>query len=78
VLDRIDYNLERAEGHIEAGREQLEQADKYQKSASKKYLIILLGLAVLGMILGLIVSGKNKKDSPPSPSPSPSPSPPPP
>jgi syntaxin 16 len=61
VLDRIDWNLQQSETHIVAGREELQQGEKYQKSASKKYLIILLCLIVLGMILGLIISQKAKK-----------------
>lgn len=60
MLDRIDYNLEQAETHIQEGRQELEQGEKYQKSASKKYLIILLCLVVLGMILGLIITSKSK------------------
>ncbi|EDQ91613.1 uncharacterized protein MONBRDRAFT_15312, partial [Monosiga brevicollis MX1] len=58
ILDRIDYNLERTERHVEQGRIELEQANQYQKSASKKYCIILLGLIVLAMIFVLIVKGR--------------------
>lgn len=61
MLDRIDYNLERASDHIVEGRQQLEQGEKYQKSATKKYLIILLCMVVLGMILGLIIWKREKK-----------------
>jgi syntaxin 16 len=62
ILDRIDYNLELTEGHVQEGRVQLEQANKYQKAAGKKYVIILLCLVVLAMIFVLAIRGRAKKN----------------
>jgi CHASE3 domain sensor protein len=37
------------------------QAEKYQKSAGKKLIIIFLVIVVIAMIIGLIVYSKAKK-----------------
>ncbi|EGD83020.1 hypothetical protein PTSG_03656 [Salpingoeca rosetta] len=58
ILDRIDYNLELTERRVESGRRELEQGQKYQKSAAKKYVIILLVLIVVAMLFALILKGK--------------------
>eukprot|EP00049_Salpingoeca_infusionum_P026719 m.27484 g.27484 ORF g.27484 m.27484 type:complete len:327 (-) comp8935_c0_seq3:2952-3932(-) len=63
VLDRIDYNLEHAERKVEAGRVELEKADKYHKSASKKYLIILLILVIVGMIFAFMIRNRARKQN---------------
>lgn len=61
ILDRIDYNIEMASHHIEEGRKQLVQGEKYQKSATKKYIIILLILIVLAFVFAIIFAKKHKK-----------------
>eukprot|EP01147_Barroeca_monosierra_P004043 gene4043-6469_t len=58
ILDRIDYNLELTERRIVSGRQELEQGQKYQKSAAKKYIIILLVLVVVALIFALILRGR--------------------
>jgi t-SNARE complex subunit (syntaxin) len=50
---------------VEKGRLELETANKYQKKAGKKYLMILLALVVIAMIFVLIIRGRirdQKKD----------------
>lgn len=39
----------------------LEQADKYHKKASKKLIIIALGLVAVSLVFVLIINGKRKK-----------------
>eukprot|EP00053_Salpingoeca_punica_P015072 m.137866 g.137866 ORF g.137866 m.137866 type:complete len:329 (-) comp16613_c0_seq4:330-1316(-) len=60
ILDRIDYNIEMASHHIEEGRKQLVLGEKYQKSAAKKYIIVLLILIVLAFVFAIIFAKKHK------------------
>lgn len=49
ILDRIDYNIEMASHHVEKGRVELEQANTYQKRASKKLCIMLMIVICVGL-----------------------------
>ena len=54
ILDRIDYNLEMTEHHVEKAVENLTEASQSQKKARQKMCIYLLLVAVLLMVLVVI------------------------
>ena len=57
VVDRIDLQVGQARDHVEAGREQLSQAEKSRKSARRKKFIlaaILAGVALIVIIILLL------------------------
>eukprot|EP00039_Didymoeca_costata_P006690 m.92458 g.92458 ORF g.92458 m.92458 type:complete len:351 (+) comp13352_c0_seq1:146-1198(+) len=58
ILDRIDYNIETAATAIEQGHKNLEQGEKYQKSATKKRIILLLIVIIVGILFALIFKKK--------------------
>eukprot|EP00040_Diaphanoeca_grandis_P020051 m.106381 g.106381 ORF g.106381 m.106381 type:complete len:339 (+) comp27717_c0_seq2:277-1293(+) len=58
ILDRIDYNIGIAEDSVERGKENLEKAEKHQKSASKKYIILLLIVIVVGLLFAVMFKKK--------------------
>ena len=53
ILDRIDYNVEQASTHVEKGLEQLQKAEKYQKSR-KVIIISVLFVVVISLLIILI------------------------
>ena len=59
MLDRIDYNIEMTATRIEKGFEELEKAEKYQASATKKRLILFL--VILCVLFFFIVVIRNSK-----------------
>ena len=59
MLDRIDYNIEMTATRIEKGFEELEKAEKYQASGTKKRIIFfLILLCVLFFFIVVITKGK--------------------
>jgi len=58
VLDRIDYNIEMTVQNVEKGVKNLESAEKYQKSATKKRLILLLVVICVGIFFAIIFKSK--------------------
>lgn len=60
ILDRIDYNLEQAAYHVDKGKDQLIEGEKYQKKATKKMVIIFLVLVVVAFIFVMIFHSKHK------------------
>eukprot|EP00041_Stephanoeca_diplocostata_P007801 m.112735 g.112735 ORF g.112735 m.112735 type:complete len:109 (+) comp17037_c0_seq2:316-642(+) len=78
ILDRIDYNIEMASHHVEKGRVELEQANTYQKRASKKLCIMLLIVICVGLFFAIVFKKKVVDHSPSAaPTAAPSPAPPP-
>lgn len=57
ILDRIDYNLEQTEHHVEKAVENLTQASESQKAARMKMCIYLLLVLVVLMVLLVILRG---------------------
>jgi len=62
ILDRIDYNMEAVVEHTREGIQQLEKAEKHQKSARPLKCIIFL-LALIGLLL-LILIWKHRRRHP--------------
>ncbi|RKO89089.1 t-SNARE [Blyttiomyces helicus] len=58
VLDRIDYNIEQTNVHMEEAHKELVQGSKYQSKAMGKYCIILLCVFVFLCLLVLIFKKK--------------------
>jgi syntaxin 16 len=54
ILDRIDYNMEAVVEHTKTGIQQLEKAEKHQKSARPMKCIFGL-LALIGVLLIILV-----------------------
>ena len=54
VLDRIDYNIEQAVIETEAGLQQLQKAETYQKKNKKMLVIIVLGIVATILFVVLI------------------------
>ena len=52
IIDRIDYNIETTEKHVEKAVEEIQQAEKYQKASRVKMVVLILGIMI---IIGLIV-----------------------
>lgn len=68
ILDRIDYNIEQTNIHLESGHKELEKvvyffkfkAHEMQKGKAALYCIIVLSVVVLIMIIILIYRFSNK------------------
>ena len=56
TIDAIDQNVTLADENVEAGVREIDEAQKYQKKASKKLLWILIGCVAVVAILGGIVA----------------------
>lgn len=54
ILDRIDYNMEAVVEHTKTGIQQLERAERHQKSARPMKCIICL-LSTIGVLLIILV-----------------------
>ena len=54
MLDRIDYNMEKAESSISEGHRQLQKAERYQRGSRKMLIIIVLTVAILVLFVALI------------------------
>ena len=55
IIDRIDYNLETTENHVEKAVEEIKTAEKYQKAMRVKIIVLILLLLILGAIIILIL-----------------------
>jgi len=58
MLDRIDYNVERMAVDVKAADKELKVASGYQKKGTKRRVIFLLILLVVGMFILLLVKPK--------------------
>ncbi|KXS95261.1 hypothetical protein AC578_9462 [Pseudocercospora eumusae] len=68
VLDRIDYNVERTAEHVKEAEKELKVATGYQKRSTKRKIILLLVLIVVGMFILLLVKpGRSGQPVAPSP-----------
>jgi syntaxin 16 len=60
MLDRIDYNVERMNTDVKAADKELKTATNYQKRSTKRKIMLLLILLVVGMFILLIYLKKWK------------------
>ncbi|KAL2064636.1 hypothetical protein VTL71DRAFT_3773 [Oculimacula yallundae] len=60
MLDRIDYNVERMAVDVKAADKELNIASGYQKKGTKRRIIFLLVLLVVGMFILLMVKPRRK------------------
>ncbi|KAI6712928.1 hypothetical protein JHW43_004582 [Diplocarpon mali] len=63
MLDRIDYNVERMAVEVKAADKELIVASGYQKKGTKRRIIFLLVLLVVGMFILLMVKPKRQRGS---------------
>lgn len=65
ILDRIDYNMEAVVEHTKEGIQQLEKAEKHQKSARPMKCIIALSIIIVILLLILVTKHRrhHKKSS---------------
>lgn len=61
MLDRIDYNVERMAVDVKAADKELKVASGYQRKGTKRRIIFLLILLVVGMFILLMVKPKKHK-----------------
>lgn len=52
LLDRLDYNIEQAEKHINQGTQEVVKAENYQKNSSKMANAAIVGLVGTSVVLG--------------------------
>ncbi|KAI4123909.1 MAG: hypothetical protein LQ338_005056 [Usnochroma carphineum] len=71
MLDRIDYNVERLNTHVQAAEKELIVAKGYQKKGTKRKVLFFLLLLVIGMFILLLVKPKKGSRPPPAPPPPP-------
>ena len=62
MLDRIDYNVERMAVDVKAADKELTVASGYQRKGTKRRIIFLLILLVVGMFILLLVKPKRHND----------------
>jgi len=55
MLDRIDFNIEQTQHHVEVGFENLKAADKMQKGYRNKLCMLLLCIGILLMVIVVLV-----------------------
>lgn len=65
LLDRIDYNVERTAEHVKAADKELNVATGYQKRSTKRKIMLLLILLVVGMFILVLVKPRKSKSSEP-------------
>lgn len=68
MLDRIDYNVDRMATDVKEADKELKVATTYQKKGTKRKIIFLLILLVIGMFI-LVLIKPRKRDSAASPAP---------
>ncbi|KAK3676187.1 t-SNARE affecting a late Golgi compartment protein 2 [Recurvomyces mirabilis] len=71
ILDRIDYNVERTAEHVQAAEKELVVATGYQKKGTRRNVIFLLVLIVVGMVILLVIKPKGRGGAVTSPKPAP-------
>lgn len=70
MLDRIDYNVERMAVDVKAADKELKVASGYQRKGTKRRIIFLLVLLVVGMFILLMVKPSRNKGVETTPPPS--------
>ena len=60
MLDRIDYNVERMATDVKGADKELKVAAGYQRKGTKRKLIFLLVLLVIGMLILVIIKPKRR------------------
>ncbi|KAI7084924.1 t-SNARE [Hortaea werneckii] len=58
LLDRIDYNVERTNEHVQGAERELKVATGYQKRTTKRKVMLLLVLVVVGLFILVLVKPK--------------------
>ncbi|KAG8531384.1 uncharacterized protein KY384_003013 [Bacidia gigantensis] len=69
MLDRIDYNIDNMAVNVKEADKELNVATNYQRKYTKRKILFLLFLLVLGMFIFLLVKPKRSGNPPPSPAP---------
>ena len=64
LLDRIDYNVERTTAEVKGADQELNVATGYQKKTTKRKIIFLLVLLVVGMFIFVLVKPKRERSAP--------------
>lgn len=67
MLDRIDYNVERMVVDVKGAEQELKVATNYQKRYTRRKIIFLLVLIVIGLFVALLIKPKSRKETPPPP-----------
>lgn len=68
LLDRIDFNIERLNVHVKEASKEMTVASGYQRKTTKRKLIFLLVLIVLGLIILLVIKPRDSPAVPSAPS----------
>ena len=71
MLDRIDYNVERMATDVKAADKELTVATGYQRKTTKRWIILLLILLVVGMFILVLLKPRSKSQSVPNIEPAP-------
>ena len=69
MLDRVDYNIENMTVNVKEAEKELNVATGYQRKYTKRKIMFLLFLLVIGMIIIVIVKSKRSRPPPPDPAP---------
>ena len=67
MLDRIDYNVERMTTEVKEADKELKVATTYQKKSTKRKIIFLLILLVVGMVILVAIKPRNRNQAAPAP-----------
>ena len=62
LLDRIDYNVERTAEHVKAADKELNVATGYQKKSTKRKIMLLLILLIVGMFILVLIKPRKKAE----------------
>ena len=63
MLDRIDYNVERMTVDVKGAEKELKVATNYQKRYTKRKIIFLLVLVILGLFVVLLIKPRDRGKS---------------
>lgn len=61
MLDRIDYNVEQLNTHVKAAEKEMNIAQGYQKKYTKRKIIFLLVLIIIGMIILVAIKPRSSE-----------------
>lgn len=60
MLDRIDYNIERMNTDVKAADKELKVATNYQRKSTKRKIILLLVLVIVGLFILLLIKPRKR------------------
>lgn len=64
MLDRIDYNVERMTADVKGAEKELIVATNYQKRYTKRKIILLLTLIIVGLFVVLLIKPRKNTEAP--------------